>query len=89
MLADPDPNLESAAFKIGMENRYGVAMKKKWGHRHDCVVFHEMGVKNNIQLALIYLIFIYLSQLKPLPFRGTSPWSQGINPSLPGTRLAF
>ena len=27
--------------------------------------------------------------MKPLPFRGTSPWSQRINPSLPGIRLAF
>ena len=35
------------------------------------------------------LLYTYLSHSKLLPFRGTSPWSQGINPSLPGTRLAF
>ena len=39
-------------------------------------------------LAFIYS-FIYLSHFKPLPFRKTRPWSQGINPSLPGTRLVF
>ena len=30
-----------------------------------------------------------MSHSKPLPFSGTSPWSQGISPSLPGARLAF
>ena len=30
---------------------------------------------------LFHLYFIYLSHFKPLPFRGTSPSSQGINPS--------
>ena len=33
---------------------------------------------------------LFLSHFEPLSFfRGTSPWSQGIYSSLPGTRLAF
>ena len=42
-----------------------------------------------LSLFYIYYYFLCLSHFKPLPFRWTSPWSQGINPSVPGTRLAF
>ena len=35
------------------------------------------------------IIYLFVPLQTPPPFRGTSPWSQGINPSLPGTRLIF
>ncbi|CAM9284403.1 unnamed protein product, partial [Sphacelaria rigidula] len=40
-------------------------------------------------LAIIIVFYFYLSHFVPLPFLGTSPLSQAINPRLPGTRLAF
>ena len=46
----------------------------------------------NMYWGVVYLLlflFIYLSHFKLFPFCGTNLWSQGINPSLPGTRLTF
>ena len=68
--------------------------------RHRILSFHVRPLlttdqNNKLEKSLsgvIYLfiyLFIYFSHFKPLPFRGTSPWSLGINPSFPGTRLAF
>ena len=60
--------------------------------RYECfnVVLHSVRPHGWIPVrsAAIVRQFVFFSHLTPLPFRRTDRWSQGINPSLPGTRLA-
>ena len=45
--------------------------------------------KDRAAQLVTHAVIFYSTHFKPPPFRGMRRWPQGINPSLPGTPVAF